>query len=120
MFNAIFGRRGSKSQAVMAKVDAVEAEMKRIGFWSSNPPDLQTLYNDGMLRTYLDAPSFELWLQCIFIPNAREAARTNQFPEKSQVGLMAMREYDYHERVPEAHTLLQLLREFDRLVERKT
>jgi hypothetical protein len=37
-------------------------------------------------------------------------------PKDSQVGIMAMRQYDYHSSVPEAHRLVSLLHEFDELV----
>ena len=63
----------SKHQAGSDKLDAIEAEMKKIGYWSANPPDLQAEIKVGRLRSYLDALSFELWLQCVFLPNAREA-----------------------------------------------
>lgn len=65
----------------------------------------------------MDAPSFELWLQCVFLPNARAAARSDHLPIHSQVGLMAMRQYDYHSHVPEAQGLLKLLQDFDELIE---
>nr|WP_261361997.1 hypothetical protein [Humisphaera borealis] len=38
-------------------------------------------------------------------------------PIHSQVGLMAMRQYDYHSHVPEAQGLLKLLQDFDELIE---
>jgi len=72
----------------------------------------------GRIRTYLDAPSFELWLQCVFLPRAREAVAQDALPRQSRVGLMALRQYDYHQQVPEAAELLRLLNEFDALVER--
>ena len=100
------------------KLDQVEAEMKRIGYWQANPPDLQAKIASGELRSYLDAPSFELWLQSIFLPNARRAVQTDTLPSDSQVGLMAMRQYDYHSSVPEAHGLMRLLYEFDDLIRR--
>ena len=90
--------------------------MKRIGFWSENPPDLQGGVEDGRIQSYLDAPSIELWLQCIFLPNARFAAETANLPKRSQVGEIARREYDFHTRMPEADDLLILLYEFDRIV----
>lgn len=107
----------TKSEAALAKLDAVEAEMRRIGFWAKDPPDLLADYQAGKRRTYLDAPSFELWLQCVFLPNARSAAREDALPAKSDVGLMAMRQYDYQTRVPEAADLLRLLSEFDDILE---
>jgi len=104
------------SSPLSDKLDQVEAEMKRIGYWDENPPDLRARYVSGELSSYLDAPSFELWLQVIFLPNAREAVRTDELPEDSQVGTMALRQYDYHSSVPEAGDLLRLLNEFDDLV----
>jgi uncharacterized protein YqcC (DUF446 family) len=104
------------SSALLQKLDEIEAEMKRIGYWSANPPDLQAQAARGELRSYLDAPSFELWLQALFLPNARQSVRADTLPADSQVGLMAMRQYDYHSSVPEAHGLMKLLYEFDDLV----
>ncbi|HEX4350290.1 MAG TPA: YqcC family protein [Verrucomicrobiae bacterium] len=104
------------SSPLSDKLDQVEAEMKRIGYWQENPPDLRARYASGELQSYLDAPSFELWLQVIFLPNAREAVQTDELPSGSQVGTMALRQYDYHSSVPEAGDLVRLLNEFDDLV----
>ena len=106
-----------RSDAVLSQLDAIEAEMRRIGYWTDNPPDLQAAVQAGEVRSFLDAPSFELWLQSIFLPNARAAAQSGTLPSQSQVGLMAMREYDYHSHVPQAQGLLELLRDFDKLIE---
>ncbi|MDR3418497.1 MAG: YqcC family protein [Nevskia sp.] len=102
--------------AISRKLDEVEAEMKRIGFWSADPPDLQSQIAHGQIKSYLDAPSFELWLQQVFLPNARKAVAEADLPSQSQVGMMAMRQYDYHSCVPEAQDLTTLLGEFDDLV----
>jgi len=107
------------SSALSQKLDEIEAEMKRIGYWHASPPDLQAQAARGELRSYLDAPSFELWLQALFLPNARHSVQTDTLPSDSQVGLMAMRQYDYHSVVPEAHGLMKLLYEFDDLVRRR-
>ena len=64
--------------------------MKRIGYWHASPPDLKAMAVRGELRSYLDAPSFELWLQAVFLPNARHLAQTETLPSDSQVGLMAI------------------------------
>lgn len=90
--------------------------MRRIGYWSENPPDLRAAAERGEIRTYLDAPTFELWLQALFLPNAREAVAADELPDESEVGMMAQRQYDYQSSVPEAQILIRLLREFDRLV----
>ena len=91
-----------KSSEVLEKLDKIEAEMKRIAFWEDAP---------------VKPVTFEHWLQFTFLPNARAAAAKGKYPEKSQVGLMAMRQYDYHSHVPEAQELLNLLSEFDALIE---
>lgn len=109
--------RQQQLAAIGRTLDEVEAEMKRIGFWSADPPDLQAAVAQGRIRSFLDAPSFELWLQQIFLPNARKAVAEANLPAQSQVGVMAMRQYDYHSSVPEAQTLLELLSAFDELVE---
>ena len=101
---------------ILAKLSDIEGEMRRIGYWSENPPDLRAAAERGEIRTYLDAPTFELWLQALFLPNAREAVAADELPDESEVGMMAQRQYDYQSSVPEAQTLIQLLREFDRLV----
>jgi uncharacterized protein YqcC (DUF446 family) len=98
------------------KLDEIETEMKKMGFWQEDPPDLQAAFSSGKMQSYLDAPSFELWLQCIFLPNARRAVQTKSLPRDSQVGVMAIRQYDYHSIVPEAQKLIGLLHEFDRMV----
>jgi len=97
---------------VLAQLDAIEGEMKRIGYWSTDPPAMPS-----DLQHYLEAPSFEPWLQCVFLPRARAAASGHNLPQESQVGLMALRQYDYHSHAPEAQPLLQLLCAFDALVE---
>jgi uncharacterized protein YqcC (DUF446 family) len=106
-----------RCDAVLAQLDAIEREMKRIGYWEEEPPDLQAEVAAGTIRSFLDAPSFELWLQCIFLANARAAARNGALPSESQVGLMAMRQYDYHSHDEDAQPLLKLLHDFDAIVE---
>lgn len=108
--------RSERLRRVLHQLDAIEAELRRLGWWSENPPDLLAEVRAGTLRTYLDAPSFELWLQCVFLPNARAAAESDALPSTSQVGLMALRQYDYHSSVPEAQPLLRLLHDFDSIV----
>jgi uncharacterized protein YqcC (DUF446 family) len=109
-----------RAAEILAQLDAIEAEMKRIGYWSDDPPDLLAEVESGKIKSYLDAPSFELWLQCTFLPRARAAANENALPTQSQVGQMAMRQYDYHSHVPNAQKLLELLCKFDELVEQMT
>ncbi len=90
-----FGRKPASSgreTLALQQLDLIEAEMRCIGYWSDNPPNLQAQIDAGELISFLDAPSFELWLQCVFLPNARSAANERRLPETSQVGRMAMRQ----------------------------
>lgn len=88
---------------MLAKLDEVENEMKKVKFWCQSEDEKRD--------------TFEHWLQFTFLPNARKAIETNNLPKKSQVGIMALRQYDYHSVIAEAHPLMQLLFEFDKLVE---
>ncbi len=101
---------------LIAKLDQIESEMKRIGFWDNNPPNLLAKIESGEVKSYLDMPSFELWLQVVFLRRTREAVMANNLPATSQVGVMATREYNYHSTIEEAHGLMRLLYEFDELV----
>lgn len=101
---------------ILAQLDKIEAELKKIGRWSDNPPDLQAAVERGEIKSYLDAPTFELWLQALFLPRARKAAREDELPAGSQVGEMARRQYDYMSVNEDALPLLQLLQDFDEMV----
>lgn len=101
--------QSEKYKKILSTLEKIEFEMKKIGVWDELPLKFSA-------ENYLAAPSFELWLQCVFLPNARRAAQTGEYPSGSQVGLMAMREYGYHGCVEEAHNLIGLLHDFDELV----
>ena len=92
--------------ALLHKLDEVEAQMKAIGYWSATEPPEQA------------RQTFEYWLQYSFLPVARRRIQQHDLPHDSNVGVMALRQYDYHSHVPEAQPLLQLLTEFDVLVQR--
>ena len=102
------------SADVLKKLDEIEAEMRRIGCWS-NSPELQTAIREGKFKSFLDAPSFELWLQGLFLPNARAAAREGTLPAYSQAGEIVRRQYNHRAHMPEAQKLLDLICEFDNL-----
>lgn len=107
-------RRGRKPRphdpvAIAAKLDEIEAELRRIGYWS--PDSARPADND-----YSRSP-LQVWLQFVLLPEAREATERRQWPESSGVGLLALRTWDYFEHVPEAQALVSLLNEFDRLIE---
>jgi uncharacterized protein YqcC (DUF446 family) len=102
---------------ILAQLDKIETEIKKIGRWSANPPtDFAAKVRRGEIESYLDAPTFELWLQLLLLPRARQAALDDKLPQSSQVGEMARRQYDYMSVDYDAATLLKLLGEFDDLV----
>jgi uncharacterized protein YqcC (DUF446 family) len=109
-------RNASILPQLSAQLSEIEAELRRLEWWSDQPPDLLAEVAAGRLKSYLDAPSFELWLQCVFLPNARARVAEGDLPAGSSVGEMARRQYDYHSSVEEAKPLLGLLRRFDELV----
>lgn len=95
--------------ALLAQVDALEAEMRRIGFWREPPPDGGAGPMDGS--------GFEAWLQNTFIPTARARIQADDLPEKSMMGVLCMRQYDYHGTCEDALPLVSMMHEFDDLVE---
>ena len=98
----------------LKKLDEIEAEMRRVGYWfdSLEPASgaCGTKFNSA-----LDAPSFQLWLQCVFLPNARAAANEGSLPARSQAGEIARRQFMSKTQAPEARKLFGLIQEFDEL-----
>lgn len=95
------------------KIDQIEAELKRLGRWSAQPPPPEAFENMGAFG--MNTLAFEQWLQFVLIPNVREIIATQEaFPSSSEVSVYATREFDGD---PDVDTLLTLLREFDALFE---
>jgi uncharacterized protein YqcC (DUF446 family) len=110
----------TRADQVLEKLQQIEGEMRRIGFWNEALNEQRVnqqavAFAEQHGKSPVGNMPFEHWLQAVFIPNARDAARNNSLPSSSNVAVMAMREYDYHSHVTEAQELLQLLREFDGL-----
>lgn len=100
-------------------LDAIEAEMRAIDLWDETPPDLLARFESGEMTSYADAPSFALWLQCVFLPRARRAVATGAFPASSNVGVLAAECYDGEPPVEEALDLVDMLLEFDEAVNKR-
>ncbi|HVU12463.1 MAG TPA: YqcC family protein [Phototrophicaceae bacterium] len=99
-------------EAVARQADAIEAEMKRIGFWQDTP--LKPEQYDFRAAFAGDTMAFPQWLQFIFLPRVRDIiARRGQFPPSSQVAAYAIREFDTYSQ--DTSTLHQLLYDFDHL-----
>ena len=99
------------SEAVAAKLDDIEAALKRMGAWQSEP--LPPERYEFRQPFGMDTMAFEQWLQFVLIPRVRSIIETRgEFPPHSEVGAHAVREFDGR---PEADTLCAILIEFDRL-----
>jgi uncharacterized protein YqcC (DUF446 family) len=96
-------------------IDEIEAEIKRIGYWSTEPlPEAAYQFQAAFA---MDTMTFVQWLQFVFIPRVRDIlAKQGTFPLQSMVGVQAMREFDGDE---DASRLVLLLTKFDELFGRR-
>ena len=99
---------------ILTTLDEIEAEMRRLGYWS-DAPELRPGACAGRIKSCLDAPTFGVWLQTLFLPNARAAAREGKLPARSQAGEIVRRQYASDAAVPEARRLVAVLGEFEAL-----
>jgi uncharacterized protein YqcC (DUF446 family) len=102
--------KGPSAEKVLEKLSEIETEMKQIGLWQNEA--LMSEQYQFHQAFAMDTMSFSQWLQFVFIPKVKEAAKASQFPAKSQVGAQAVREFDT---LPAASRLVTLLSEFDAL-----
>ncbi len=104
---------------MMRKLDEIEAELKKIGFWDDrlDSEDLRNKFVNGEIESWLDL-IFSHYLQAIFLADAREAVEQSDLPRESLVSVRAAREYEYWGVVPEAQGLIELLSQFDCLIEK--
>lgn len=101
--------------ALARQLDAIEAELHRIGWWQHAPLPAEKLQFTQAFGA--DTMAFSQWLQFVFLPNAREAvAGKRALPRRSMVGAQAVREFDGDE---EAEHLCSLLSSFDVAIEGK-
>jgi uncharacterized protein YqcC (DUF446 family) len=99
-------------EVVARKVDEIEAEMRRIGDWQSEPPPPEAFRDMGAFGHQTMA--FEQWLQWVFLPRVREiVAERGDFPGASQVSQQAYKEWRMWGEKPDSERLLELLQEFD-------
>ncbi len=86
--------------------------MKRVGLWQNTP--LKPEQYDFRAAFGGDTMAFPQWLQFIFLPNVRSIiAGKGKFPNVSQVGAYAVREFDTY--AEDTSGLQTLLSEFDQL-----
>jgi uncharacterized protein YqcC (DUF446 family) len=97
------------------KISEIEAEMKRIGYWSLEPLPKEAY--EFRQAFGMDTMAFPQWLQFILIPRVRSIIRQKgDFPSDSMVGVQAVREFDGD---ATASGLVTLLGEFDDIFRRK-
>jgi uncharacterized protein YqcC (DUF446 family) len=98
----------AQAQGMIAEI---EAEMKRIGYWSPEAPPPEAYSFQKAFA--MDTMSFSEWLQFVFIPRVHQVIDEKApFPQNSMVGAQAIREYDGNDT---ADHLVDLLLSFDRL-----
>ncbi len=102
-----------KHQDVAHQVEAIVAEMKRIGLWEKEPHPGE----DYQFEHPHDADKpFAHWLQYKFIPRVLRTIQANgDFPSRSRVSTEAAIEFSGYDE--DTGKLLALLREFDALFE---
>lgn len=93
--------------------DEIETEMKMLGLWN------ESLKTTNEVRSAFGAESltFEEWLQSVFLPNLRQAANSNTFPNRSSMALAAIRNLDG---LSGTENLIRLLTEVDSLIQGST
>lgn len=118
LFGRALGLRSAERRALLgamlAQLDLVENELRRLGWWLDQP---EPPSKPDATKLYAGLP-FHHWLQYDFLPEARSRLCANNPPTSSAVGIMAMRQYDYHSPLQEALPLVRLLRDLDELVDR--
>lgn len=92
-------------------LNEIEADLKKLGFWSSEEMD-PAIIQSAKAAFGMDVMPFTAWLQFVLLPNARRILATDQdWPQGSMVAVQATRELDG----VEAEELLDHLRKFDAL-----
>jgi uncharacterized protein YqcC (DUF446 family) len=87
---------------------AIEAEMRRLGWWRDLPPAKNV---EGAFGR--PAMTFDAWIETVLVPSLREvAAGRLDPPQSSHVAAAAVREFDGYD---EADALIELLSRVDRL-----
>ncbi len=101
------------SEPALALANAIEAELKRLGWWSSEPLPAEVFENPGAFGSRTMSPG--QWLQHILLERVRSTATGDgHFPLGSSVALWAIREFDGYD---DTGDLTGLLSRFDALFE---
>ena len=91
--------------------DQLEAELRRMGAWSEDPPSEDEVVAGGAFG--MGSVPYETWIQVVLVARLREvAAGEMELPPGSSVGVHAVREFDG---APDHDHLIHLLIEVDHL-----
>ena len=94
----------------------IERELRLLGWWSEQMPAAERLAS--VEPFCVDTLALEEWLQWIFLPRMKVLIEQElELPSVS--GVRAMAEVVYREEPVENRRLVELLGEFDRLINRK-
>ena len=92
---------------------AIEAELRLIELWESQPPSSHAL--QSLMPFCHDTLRFEQWLQWIFLPRMKAILEHNEtLPQSSDIHPLA--EYALAEHGTRVSALLQAIAEFDRFI----
>jgi len=95
------------------RIDAIEAEMRRIGAWPVQRPPEEAFQSRAAF--FMDRMDFSSWLAFVFIPRVRGIIEAQgDFPTSSMVGAQAVREFDGWD---EGGGVTSLLSEFDSFIQ---
>ena len=100
----------TEMQALLAQLDAIESELRRMGLWSLQPPSVEALASETPFAC--DVMPLEVWLQWVFIPRMRETVRVGLRPPAA----CQIHAYAAHCFVPHgvaARPVVQAIRGFD-------
>ncbi len=94
-------------------LEAMERELHRSGLWESRPPPPEAF--QSILPFSVDCMSFGQWLQWVFIPRTRALLDYGgPLPESSAIQPMA--EEMFKDLAQDTDALVELIGEFDRLI----
>ena len=96
-----------------SQLQRIDAEFRRLGLLSGPLGPPQTVRS----AFGLSEMPFEDWLMKVFLPRAYEASASGAWPSSSQVGTMALRNFDGQEAYA---PLITLLCDFDQMIVRRS
>ena len=106
------GERDPRKRALIAVIDGLEAELRRMDLWEHAPPSQQMLASTEPFC--FDTLALSQWLQWLLIPRMRQIfAGEGNLPTRSAIHPLAE---DCFGHLDDPSTLLMLIERFDRLI----